>query len=295
MAISGEQLESWSHQGSIAQSSNTYNTIKNVLKIAIPQYDVTDFEVFLQGSYGNNTNIYAESDVDIIVKINDCFYYELEKLSEDEKAAYHASFTTPYSGIDFKNIVQEILTEKYGNYLSLGPKAITILANGNLRKADVIVAYQFRNYSKFRSNEDQSYVEGICFHNSDNRRVVNYPKQHSENLTKKHKSTNEWFKPTVRIFKNLHKRLIDTKMLEKGVASSYYLEGMLYNVPSEYFKNSYHDCVVEALNWVQKADRSKFVCVNEQYCLLQETSLISWREDKCKKFLTAAINFWNEQ
>jgi len=32
MPIPESQLETWSHQGSITQSSNTYNTIKSVLE-----------------------------------------------------------------------------------------------------------------------------------------------------------------------------------------------------------------------------------------------------------------------
>jgi len=31
MAIPESQLDTWSHQGSVTQSSTTYNTIKNVL------------------------------------------------------------------------------------------------------------------------------------------------------------------------------------------------------------------------------------------------------------------------
>lgn len=32
-----------------------------------------NFKVFLQGSYGNDTNIYAESDVDIAIRLDNCF------------------------------------------------------------------------------------------------------------------------------------------------------------------------------------------------------------------------------
>ena len=73
MTIPESQLETWSHQGSVTQSSATYNTIKNVLKDADTPYAGKSYSVFLQGSYGNDTNIYAESDVDIVIKLNDCF------------------------------------------------------------------------------------------------------------------------------------------------------------------------------------------------------------------------------
>jgi tRNA nucleotidyltransferase (CCA-adding enzyme) len=86
MAIPESQLETWSHQGSITQSSNTYNTIKNVLEGSTTPYANKNFKVFLQGSYGNDTNIYAESDVDIVIRLDDCFHSDLKSLSEDEKS-----------------------------------------------------------------------------------------------------------------------------------------------------------------------------------------------------------------
>jgi tRNA nucleotidyltransferase (CCA-adding enzyme) len=82
MGIPEAQLDTWSHQGSVTQSSATYNTIKNALEAAGNPYAGKNYEVFLQGSYGNDTNIYAESDVDIVIKLNDCFHYNLDELPD---------------------------------------------------------------------------------------------------------------------------------------------------------------------------------------------------------------------
>ena len=35
-------------------------------------YADKNLKVFLQGSYGNDMNIYAESDVDIVIRLDDC-------------------------------------------------------------------------------------------------------------------------------------------------------------------------------------------------------------------------------
>ena len=83
MPIPESQLETWSHQGSITQSSNTHNAIKSVLEASTTPYAGKNFKVFLQGSYGNDTNIYAESDVDIVIRLDDCFHSDLESLSDD--------------------------------------------------------------------------------------------------------------------------------------------------------------------------------------------------------------------
>ena len=60
------------------------------------------------------------------------------------------------------------------------------------------------------------------------------------------------------------------------------------------FGNSYEDTFVNAINWILDADRSKFVCANEQYYLLFEDSPITWRAEKCEKFLDAAVDLWKQ-
>jgi hypothetical protein len=82
-------------------------------------------------------------------------------------------------------------------------------------------------------------------------------------------------------------------MIEAGVAPSYYIEGLLYNVPKEKFGKSYFDSFVNCMSWIWEADRSKFLCANEQYYLLRENSPVTWRESKCTQFLTAARDLWN--
>ncbi len=294
MAISESQLETWSHQGAIQGSSTTYNSIKSVLESSKAKYAGKQYNVFLQGSYGNDTNIYAESDVDIVIRLEDCFQSDLTDLSPAEVAAWtQAHGDATYTHVDFKRDVLDTLTDSFGNDVKSGNKAIMIEANGSRRKADVIPAIQFRRYHKFKSLSDESYDLGICFYDTAGKRIANYPKQHSANLTKKHLASNQWLKPMIRVLKNVRSKLVEDKMLKAGVAPSYYLEGLLYNIPPEKFTTSYEDCFVNSINWIpQDADKSKLVCANEQYYLLWENSSTSWPKADCEAFLEATINFW---
>lgn len=295
MGIPESQLETWSHQGSITQSSETYNTIKSALEIAGSPYAGKDYKVFLQGSYGNDTNIYAESDVDIVIQMNNTFHHDLTKLPDVQKEAFKAAHSdAEYSYDNFKKDVLTVLENKYGDDVNSGEKAINIAANGGRRKADVIAAVQYRRYHKFLSTSDQRYDEGICFFTNSGQQIANYPKYHSENLTTKHQNTNKWFKPMARVLKNLRGKLIEDKMIANGVAPSYYLEGLLYNVPDDKFSTSYEDCFVNCINWIQESDRDKFVCANEQYYLLREDSPVTWRASKCDEFLAAAVELWKQ-
>lgn len=295
MPIPESQLETWSHQGSITQSSDTYNSIKTVLDAKDAPYKGKDYNVFLQGSYGNNTNIYSESDVDIVIKLNDCFQHDLSELPTEQQDAFTASHSdATYTHIDFRADVLNVLTGGYGSDVKAGEKAIAISANSNRRKADVIAAIQYRRYFKFLSTSNQSYDDGICFYTSSGKQIANYPKQHSENLTRKHQNTNMWFKPMARIFKNLRSRLVKEGMLESGVAPSYYLEGLLYNVPDNQFGTNYEKTFVNVINWILETDRTNFVCANEQYYLLRDNSPVTWRSEQCDAFLTASVDLWTQ-
>jgi hypothetical protein len=252
--------------------------------------------VFLQGSYGNDTNIYAESDVDIVIRLDDCFQSDLLHLTEEEEAAYWSAFPeATYTHVDFKRDVLSTLTKQYGSAVKAGDKAIVINSSGVRRKADVIVAIQFRRYSKFRSSYDSEYVEGICFWNSKGDLIANYPKQHSANLTTKHQNTSTWFKPVARVFKNMRSRMVDDDLIESGIAPSYYIEGLLYNVPNAKLASSYQDCVVNTLNWYrQEASKVDLVCANEQYYLLRDGYHTCWNQPDCDAFVEAAVTLWNE-
>jgi hypothetical protein len=296
MPIPESQLETWAHQGSITQSSNTYNSIKNVLEASTTSYAEKNFQVFLQGSYGNDTNIYAESDVDLVIQLDDCFYSDLDDLSEEEKTAYRQAFSNAtYSLMTFKQDVLTVLQEQYGSAVQSGTKAITINASGSRRKVDVIVSCQYRRYARFRSTADSAYAEGICFFNSKGERIANYPKQHSVNLTVKHQASSKWLKPMVRVLKNIRIRLEQDGEIEAGTAPSYYLEGLLYNVPIERFTGSYQECFVNILNWyLEEVQRTELVCANEQYYLLRDGSHTCWAPADCDVFIKATVKFWNE-
>ena len=202
MPIPESQLVTWSHRGSITQSSKTYAIIKGVLEAAATPYAGKNYKVFLQGSYGNATNIYAESDVDVVIVLDDCWQDDLTELSNSEKETYENTYSdATYTHVHFKRDVLEVLTDEFGTDVNVGDKAIAITANGGRRNADVIAGVQFRRYYKFNGIRKQSYGKGICFYNKKGDRIENYPIQHSENLTSQHQASSKRLKPMVRILK----------------------------------------------------------------------------------------------
>ncbi len=297
MSIPQSQLETWAKQGSVTQSASTYGSIKNALEHQSATYQNRNFKVFLQGSYGNDTNIYSESDVDVVIRYDGAFFHDLSELPSDQQTLFNSTFSNgDYSYNDFKNHVKDALDKVFQGDVIPGRKAIKVKANGSRRNVDVVPAFEFRRYFKFNgvSEYDQSYDLGICFFDKDGNRIVNYPTKHSDNSTVKHQETNSSFKPLVRIFKNIKTKLVQDGILEKDIAPSYFIEGLLYNVPKEMFRGSYQDMVGNILRWFQNtSDRSNFVCVNKQYYLLHENESICWHPNKMQEFMNAVQELWN--
>lgn len=294
MPIPIDQLDTWSHQGVIKGSSSTYQSIKDALNRADTAYADKDFSVFLQGSYGNDTNIYAESDVDVVICLNECFRSDISELKGPEKDAWYAAYSNAkYNSSNFSKDVLSVLRDEFGDNVRAGHKAIIIPSNGKIRNADVITAIQYRRYYKFNAVDDQTYEEGICFYTSKGIEIANYPKQHRENLTNKHQNSSNWSKPMIRIMKNLRTKLVEDKLLDDGLAPSYFIEGLMFNVPSDKFHTNYEICFVNAINWLRlEADKSKLVCANGQYYLLHDDSPNCWPAANCDAFLDAAVELW---
>jgi ribosomal protein L37AE/L43A len=292
MAIPVAQLKTWSHQGSITQSKETYAVVKQVLEAPGTKYSNRSFEVFLQGSYGNDTNIYAESDVDVVIFTDSIYYYDVSELSPANLAQFNDAFSpASYSHAQFKTEVVDALTKAFGNDVSVENKAVKIKANGSRRNADVVIAAEFRRY--FSTAYGPDFYRGMCFFDSKGKRIANYPKMHSANCTTKHQATGTWFKPMVRILKNMRSKLVADRTISDKCAPSYYLEGLLYNVPTGNFGTSYGDSFVKALNWILGADRTQFVCANERYYLVRDSSAVCWACADCDCFLQAVTKLWN--
>jgi len=259
-------------------------------------YHETKFEIFLQGSYGNDTNTYSESDVDLVICLNSIFRGGIDRLNESQKRAYNSAYGgATYRFTDFKAGVFARLQAALGDDVKLGSKAINIKARGARRSADVLACFQYRDYTYFNSETDQCFSPGIIFPTVGGLETINYPKIHLENATKKHQATGGFFKPLVRIFKNIRMNLVGHGIISKSIAPSYFIEGLLYNVPNSLFAGSYRDTVLEILRWLNKTpDKSSFTCVNERHYLLRDRVSVCWPPANAEHFIYQVIERWKK-
>lgn len=295
MAISETQLDTWSALGAAKQSRDTYATVKGTLEDSKAPYSARSYETpYLQGSYGNDTNVYRDSDVDVVIKLDAVFYRDISRLTTEDRSTYEKAMSgsVTYDYFSFKKEVSDWLIQRYGAAVKPGKKAIFIKGENNRRDVDVLVAAAFRRYYSYKVAKTDDFIEGICFFLPDGKLIENYPKRHSANCTAKHQATNQWFKPTVRVFKNMRNRMIERGELAEGIAPSYYLEGMLYNVPDDQFGKSYEDTFVNCFNWVSNAKASDLVCASRMHWLVRDGEQTSWPIDNFNAYLIAARKHW---
>ncbi len=141
---------------------------------------------------------------------------------------------------------------------------------------------------------DDKFTEGICFFLPDGTRIENFPERHMANCTQKHQDTDEWFKKVVRVYKNMRNRMIEDGVLAEGIALSYYLEGMLWNVPDDKFGTSFDASFVNTYNWVIQAERDKLVTASGMHWLVRNGQHTSWPVANFDVYLAAAGKFWTE-
>ena len=301
MSIPESQLETWSHQGATTTAKATHLSIraaltddKSPLKDNVSSGNA---EIYLQGSYMNDTNIRGDSDVDVVVQLNSTFGYDLSKLNDEQKSLFSRAYPTnaTYRWEHFRADVLRALRAYYGSAtVTEGNKSLKLAAGPGRLPVDIIPAIHFRKYLTFFGSSTQQYVDEIRFSSrSDVREIINFPKSHYDNGIAKHSAakTNGWYKPTVRIFKNARTYLVDHGTLLGDVAPSYFLECMVYNVPDTAFGKSFQGTFAVAWNWMRRAKADTFVCQNEQLPLFGDTPE-KWDALKANQLLDALKDLW---
>jgi len=298
MPIPEFQLETWSHQGAVATSSTTYQSIQHALAAEASPVRGMNYEVYLQGSYKNDTNIRGDSDVDVMVQLKATFGYNLSGLSYEQKAAFERAYPTnaTYQWAHFRTDVLRALRNYYGNSaITEGNKSLKLASASGRLAADIIPAIHFRKYLCFYGVQSEHHVDGIEFWSrNDGRQVINFPKLHYDNGVLKHSAakTNGWYKPAVRMFKNARTYLVDQARISDDLAPSYFLEGLLYNVPDAKFGGTFEDTFVEVFNWLwAEAQAASLVCQNGQLPLFGPAAE-QWSLVKAHQFLTELGQLW---
>lgn len=299
MTIPESQLQTWSNQGAITTAKATHEQIRRALTAAGSPVTGKDFDIYLQGSYRNTTNIRGDSDVDVIVQLNSTFEYDLLSLPDTQQRSFQESFVNAtYTWWNFRQDVLTALTSYYGSTAvdSTGNNSLKIAAAPGRLTADVVPCLEYRWYRHFFSTNAQDYINGIVFYTQRERdKVINFPKQHIANGFTKNDAThtNEWYKPTVRMFKNARSYLVNQGRLSQSAAPSYFVECLLYNVPDMYFNTNFQITFCNVLTWLIQANTQGFICQNGLIPLFGNTRQ-QWSIKSAHELIVALVQLWTE-
>lgn len=293
--ITEDKLKTWSNPGGTGNSMTAHNSIRAALEANDSSIKLRTFEIFLQGSYRNNTNIRADSDVDVVVQSNEVFYKDLSRLPADQQAAQKRSYSEGrYNAIDWRTDVEKALRQKFGNALKPGGgKAFHVVTGPGNMTADVLPAVRFKNYTFFQSLSNEGYDEGLQFVDAAGNHVVNYPKLHIKNGEAKNSllQTNGRYKPSVRMFKNARNWMIDKHFIRDGVAPSYFVECLLHNVPSEQYRATLQETYLDIVKYLIDTPIVNFMCQNGQLALFG-TASTQWNLADATTFVQGLITLW---
>lgn len=231
MNFTEQQLITWSKPVSTSEDQKCQNAISQITAALKAKFG-SKISIFLQGSYRNNTNVRLNSDVDIVMRYDDAFYPDLQRLSEVDKAAYNAQRTS--AGYDFDELkadTQTALTAVFTTDVERKNKCIQVNGNTNRVTADVIPCFVLKRFKSLQTIE----AEGIKFYSDDRREIISFPNQHYSNGTAKTEQTFRLYKRMVRILKVINYRLIDNGTISDKLASSFFIECLVYNVPNGNF------------------------------------------------------------
>lgn len=274
-----------------AKAQEAYKQVKDALD-SYTNISHRRVDTYLQGSYRNRTHIKADSDVDVVAELQSTFYYNVDKLSYQEKSQFEIDY--PDSGAYGFELFKEdiraamILTFGAGN-VSEGNKCIKIAGNSQRSDADVLACLEYRKYVRY-TRDRKLIIPGIRFKTRDMQWIINWPKEHFKNGVDKNDRTDNKFKGLVRIFKHLRNIIIDQYPEYENFAPSYFLECLLYNVTDSFYSNTFVQSLNGAISFLRGTSLTNFISVNEQDALFQPKN--GWNEDDAKTlimFISAVI------
>ena len=277
MPIPESTLSKWSHHQAATAFKQAHVPIREALgeHKALKQ---SKYEVFLQGSYKNDTNLGGDSDVDVVVRLSSKLKPAVASLTGErlQKDGSHRFVYGEWKS--FRDEALKAMRARFGKAAESGRKTLKVPKGKIPADADLVVTV--------------SHMEGIGFYLPDEERwVVSFPQQHHDRGLKKEKAANSRFKRTIRMFKAARNRLVDKRVLTKDDAPSYFIECLLYNVPNGLFAAKLAPTYAVIVDWLKTAKLKDFECQNGRVPLFGPRPE-QWSQKKARAFVKALRELW---
>ena len=279
MPIAEKTLARWSHHEAGTAFKQAHVPIRKALEAhkGLSQFK---YDVLLQGSYKNDTNLGGDSDVDVVVQLTTRLKPSVADLSGKrlQESGSHRFVYQEWKS--FRDEALQALRARFGKAAESGRKTLKVPKGSTPADADLVVTVTYR--------------QGIGFYLPDEKRwVVSFPQQHHSRGSKKEEAASMRFKRTIRMFKAARNRLVEKGTLKKEDAPSYFIECLLYNVPDHLFKPKLGASYTGILHWLASARLKGFECQNGQAPLFGRAPE-QWSVKKARAFIKALQGLWAE-
>ena len=199
MPIPESTLTKWSHHQSGTAFKQAHVPVRETLSAHNWPSDVK-YEVFLQGSYKNDTNLGGDSDVDVVVRLASKLRPRVAALAGEQLQNDGSHRFALERWQSFREYALKAMRARFGNAVMSGRKTLKLPKGKIPADADLVVTL--------------SHKQGIGFYLPDaGRWVVSFPQQQHQRGLKKEQATNKRFKRTIRMFKAARNQLVSKRVL----------------------------------------------------------------------------------
>lgn len=226
------KLAGWTGPSSDSEQEKQDRT-ERMIRAAIqehPGFSDCTLKVYAKGSYANNTNVKADSDVDIVVQCNDVTYWE------EASPGAHPTTYTPYTGqwtpSKLRAELVAALQAKFPSHVDTsGSTAIRIDSNTARVEADVVPAFSYEYHFA-----NGTHRKGSRVYKKDGSYLTNYPEQQLTNGRAKNNATGARYKKAVRIMKRVENAMVESNYHRE--VPSFFMECLVYNCPNDILTRS---------------------------------------------------------
>ncbi|HLG13803.1 MAG TPA: nucleotidyltransferase [Blastocatellia bacterium] len=284
-----EQLSGWTGPSSDSEKEKQERTERMIRQAvdAHGPFKDCDLKVYVKGSYANNTNVRADSDVDIAVECTEAEYWE------EAQPGFHKP-RGPYNGIWTpaklrSELVAALRATFVGQVDDSGSTAIKVHSGSARVDADVVPCFSYRYYFESTSRP------GTKIFKTDGGSLVNYPAQQMENGVAKNNRTGYAYKKGVRLIKR-----VENAMAENGTfreLPSFFMECLAFNCLDSAFGHSTWTACLRAMLvhiWQQlqgdEPVNGRLVEANDCFYLFHSGQ--KWSRADGREFAHAAWNYF---
>ena len=285
-----DKLASWTGPSSETEQSKQDRT-ERMIREAIKEhaaFDSCGLTVYAKGSYANNTNVMADSDVDIAVQCGDLYYWDGENKETNNLSTYTGIWTPK----KLRSELQAALQAKFpGQVDSSGSTAFRINSSSARVDADVVPCFNYRYYLS-----SGGYLEGAKIFKKNGSGIENYPSRQLENGRAKNVRTKQYYKKAVRVMKRIENAMVVEDVHRE--VPSYFVECLVYRCPDYLFLKPTWTEIVRGIiayiwNGLDGAEPSvssdRWLEVNECKYLFHDEQ--AWTRADGRAFVKAAWNY----